>query len=138
AARLAQTTFRKPLVVIPNGIDPARYAGARVPGPAAGPVRLLFVGHWRDSRKGLPHLLDACARLAARGVAFTLDVVGDGGALARSELPGVRYHGPIASATRIAELYARTDVVVAPSTGMESFGIVLLEAMAAGCAIACS
>ena len=38
---------------------------ARAAAPATGPLKLLFVGHWRDSRKGLPVLLDACAALRA-------------------------------------------------------------------------
>src|SRR5439155_9630359 len=73
-----------------------------------------------------------------RGTAWTLDVVGDGGPNPRSDMPGVTYHGPIRSEDRIAEIYAGCDVFVSPATGNESFGIVLLEAMAAGRAIACS
>ncbi len=53
------------------------------------------------------------------------------------ELPGLRYHGPVGF-DRLTELYRECDVFVAPSTGQESFGIVLLEAMAAGCAIVAS
>ena len=132
--------FEKPMAIIPNGIRNELYAhagDARVRGPGE-PLRMLFVGHWRDSRKGLPYLLDACARLTERGVRWTLDVVGGGGDIARSELPGVTYHGPISAEERVAELYAVCDVFVAPSTGMESFGIVLLEAMASGRAVVCS
>jgi phosphatidylinositol alpha-mannosyltransferase len=133
----ARVTFKKPLAIIPNGIRTELYTAGRVP-QADAPLRMLFVGHWRDSRKGLPHLLDACARLGQRGVAWTLDIVGDGGAQPKSELPGITYHGPISSETRVAELYAGCDVFVSPAVGGESFGIVLLEAMASARPIVCS
>jgi phosphatidylinositol alpha-mannosyltransferase len=134
AARFARVAFSKPLAVIPNGIRCSIFANRPEPSPDAA-LRLLFVGHWRDPRKGLAHLLDACTQLRIR---WTLDVVGDGGTLPRRQLAGVRYHGPVASESALAELYAACDVFVAPSTGMESFGIVLLEAMATGRAIVCS
>src|SRR5580704_8765164 len=81
----AHVTFKKPLAIIPNGIRTELYAAGRAP-VAGAPLRILFVGHWRDSRKGLPHLLDACARLSERGVAWTLDIVGDGGTQAKTAL----------------------------------------------------
>jgi phosphatidylinositol alpha-mannosyltransferase len=101
-------------------------------------LKILFVGHWRDSRKGLPVLLEAVAKLAERGVPYTLDIIGDGGQQPRSELPAVTYHGPISGEQRIADLYAGCDVFVSPAIGGESFGIVLLEAMAAARPIVCS
>jgi len=137
AARNVERTFDKPLAIIPNGIRTELYTPGRAPIPKA-PLAILFVGHWRDERKGLPHLLDACAMLDARGIAWTLDVVGDGGSRPKSSHPRVRYHGPLSSETRIAQVYAECDVFVAPSTGAESFGIVLLEAMAAARPIVCS
>ena len=48
------------------------------------------------------------------------------------------FHGPVSSETELAEHYRRCDVFVAPSTGQESFGIVLLEAMACGRPVVCS
>jgi phosphatidyl-myo-inositol alpha-mannosyltransferase len=135
AAQLARTTFTKPLAIIPNGIDTTAYRRTAPREPLGEPVRLLFVGHWRDPRKGLQYLLDACVALP---MPWSLDVVGDGGSVAKREHPNVRYHGAVGSEERIAELYAACDLFVAPSTGMESFGIVLLEAMAAGRAIVCS
>jgi phosphatidyl-myo-inositol alpha-mannosyltransferase len=137
AADTAHVAFDGPLAIIPNGIRTELYAVGRAP-VAGVPLSILFVGHWRDSRKGLPILLDACAKLSERGVAWTLDVVGDGGKETRSTLPGVTYHGPISDERRIAGLYANCDVFVSPATGAESFGIVLLEAMAAARAIVCS
>jgi phosphatidylinositol alpha-mannosyltransferase len=137
AAEYAQVTFRKPLAIIPNGIRTELYRPG-TPARAGGPLKILFVGHWRDSRKGLPILLDACARLRERGVAWTLDIVGNGGQAPRVEMPGVQYLGPISSEQRVAELYAACDVFASPATGGESFGIVLLEAMASARAIVCS
>ncbi len=137
AAEYARVAFKKPLAIIPNGIRTSLYKPGRPP-VAGAPLKMLFVGHWRDSRKGLPYLLEACTALRARGVQWTLDVVGDGGQQPRVELPGVTYHGPISSEQRIAELYAQCDVFVSPAMGGESFGIVLLEAMASSRAIVCS
>jgi phosphatidylinositol alpha-mannosyltransferase len=137
AARLAREMFDKPLAIIPNGIDTSIY-DRPISLPGRGPLRLLFVGHWRDRRKGLQYLLEACTRLTARGIAWTLDIVGDGGTAPRIENPNLCYHGAIASEQEIASLYAACDVFVAPAIGMESFGIVLLEAMASGRAIVCS
>ena len=75
--------------------------------------------------------------LRASGMPVHLDVVGDGTAAATNQ-PGVTFHGPVTSESVLAERYASCDVFVAPSTGQESFGIVLLEAMACGRPIVCS
>jgi phosphatidylinositol alpha-mannosyltransferase len=136
AAEYARITFDKPLAIIPNGIRTSLYR-PEPPSPSDA-LRLLFVGHWRDARKGLPHLLEACAKLRERGVAWTLDVVGDGGQQPRVDLPGVTYHGAVSSEQVIAERYRACDVFVSPALAGESFGIVLLEAMAAARAIVCS
>lgn len=136
AEEYAAAVYHRPMAIIPNGIRTDLYSAPPLPPP--GPLRILFVGHWRDSRKGLPHLLDACRALTSRGVQWTLDVVGDGGDREKIELAGVTYHGPIRSEKRIAELYAASDVFVSPATQGESFGIVLLEAMASGRPIVCS
>lgn len=142
AARFARHAWRRPLTVIPNGVDTGIFQPnlgeaslARV-----GPIRLLFVGHWRDPRKGLATLVAAYSSLRDRGLALSLDVVGEGDASRRPQTnaPGITYYGPIASETELADRYRACDIFVAPSTGMESFGIVLLEAMACARAIVCS
>jgi phosphatidylinositol alpha-mannosyltransferase len=140
AARYARAAWHRELPVIPNGVPTQIFTpAARDPDPAAGsPVRLLFVGRIGDARKGARFLFDAYAGLLARKLAVTLEVVGElGGAEAPPQLPGLIYHGPVNFA-RLTELYRSCDVFVAPSTGGESFGIVLLEAMASGKPVVCS
>ena len=139
AANYARYVWKRELAIIPNGIATDIFrASAPTTAPGA-PVRLLFIGHWRDDRKGLPVLLAAVAALHARNIPVTLDVIGSGPSDAPpSTLPNVRFHGPISDAAVVATHLRACDVFVAPSTGQESFGIVLLEAMASGRAIVCS
>ncbi len=106
--------------------------------PSSDAVRLLFVGRLGDRRKGAQFLYEAYRKLIARGLPVELDVVGElGSAEPPPELPGLRYHGAV-ELEALAELYRGCDVFVAPSTGQESFGIVLLEAMASAKPIVCS
>jgi phosphatidylinositol alpha-mannosyltransferase len=103
-----------------------------------GPVKLLFVGRIGDERKGAKYLFEAYRGLIARGLDVTLDVVGEqGNAAPPPELPGLRYHGAV-GLDRLVQLYRSCDVFVAPSTGQESFGIVLLEAMSSAKPVVCS
>lgn len=102
--------------------------------------RLLFVGSVIE-RKGLRYLLQALAVLPDSSL--ELDVVGDTqdepGYLAEMKtliedhgLTGqVTFHGHIADRERLRQLYRKADVFVLPSL-YETFGIVLLEAMAFG------
>jgi len=99
---------------------------------------MLFVGRIGDRRKGARYLFDAYRSLLARGLKVTLDVAGElGQAEPPPELPGLRYHGAV-NFDRLVQLYRDCDVFVAPSTGQESFGIVLLEAMSSAKPIVCS
>ncbi|HEX2571000.1 MAG TPA: glycosyltransferase family 4 protein [Polyangia bacterium] len=146
AERFARYTWRGPLAVIPNGVPtdvfcpgPAAAAGGEALAPASPqrPLRVLFVGQWRDPRKGFPHLLEAFRRLRERGVPVVLDVVGHGGTTP-PEVPGVVFHGTVTDEARVAAYHRASDLFVSPAMGKESFGIVLLEAMATGRAIVCS
>lgn len=142
ASRFAQVAWSRPLSIIPNGVDTRSFLpeGARPEARREGrPVKLLFVGRWSEPRKGLPVLLDAFARLRARGVDATLDVIGEGDG--SMPMPSLRAGVSFLGRTSEAELRRRVrecDVFVAPSTGQESFGIVLVEAMASGRALVCS
>jgi phosphatidylinositol alpha-mannosyltransferase len=141
AADFAAPLWRRPLPIIPNGVP----TGIFTPpddnaGPDhAGPLRLLFVGNWRDRRKGLPVLLEAFQLVRARGIEATLDVIGEGKPSdAQRGIPGVTFLGVVGSEAVLADHYRRSDVFVAPATGQESFGIVLIEAMACGRPVVCS
>jgi len=156
AARYAAQAWNRELPIIPNGVPtdiftPAAYdhghshghghshshGQGHSHGPGA-PVKLLFVGRIGDARKGARYLFEAYARLVARKLPVTLDVVGElGQADPPPELPGLTYHGAV-KFEKLAEIYRACDVFVAPSTGQESFGIVLLEAMASAKPVVCS
>jgi phosphatidylinositol alpha-mannosyltransferase len=141
AARYASAAWRRELSIIPNGVPTGIFTPPAAPAPAsvAGqPVKLLFVGRIGDVRKGARFLFEAYRGLVARRLPVTLDVVGElGEAEPPPELPGLTYHGAV-EFDRLPELYRGCDVFVAPSTGQESFGIVLLEAMASGKPVVCS
>jgi phosphatidylinositol alpha-mannosyltransferase len=140
AAQYARCAWRRPMTIIPNGVSTGLYRppqhGQTAHSPQ--PVRLLFVGRLGDPRKGGPVLFAAFRELLARGLPVTLDVVGElGHAAPPPALPGLQYHGAI-DAAALVRLYQECDVFVAPATGQESFGMVLLEAMACAKPIVCS
>ena len=130
--------------VVPNGVDVARFADAhpldRLRGD--GPV-LLFVGRL-EQRKGLEHAVRAFAHLKTRHPRLRLVVVGDGPERDRCQelLPaGLRVDVDMLGRVSDSDLprcYKSADVFMAPATGGESFGIVLLEALAAGTPVVAS
>jgi phosphatidylinositol alpha-mannosyltransferase len=130
--------------VIPNGVDIGRYANAV---PLArwqdGTPNVLFVGR-HEPRKGLLDLLKAHRILRKTGSGSRLLVVGSGPQerearryVATRGLQGVEFLGRVTDAEK-SQLFRTADVYASPATGGESFGIVLLEAMAAGTPIVCS
>ncbi|MGA0830937.1 MAG: glycosyltransferase family 4 protein, partial [Nitriliruptoraceae bacterium] len=133
------------LRVVPNGVDVARFAADRTRADGADPV-LLFVGRL-EPRKGVDVALAAFARLAADHPALRLRVVGAGpleadlrrrlAALPPAVAARVELRGRVAQDRLPAEL-AAADVALVPSRGGESFGIVLLELMAAGTPVVAS
>ena len=124
--------------IIPNGVDVAEYRNARpFPEYRDGKFNILFTGRL-EPRKGATYLMRAYAALKAKHPETRLIVVGVGPQLGelrrfvRDERVGDVLFAGRASDSDKARFFRTADVFCAPSTGQESFGIVLLEAMAAG------
>jgi len=126
--------------IIPNGIDYERFAGAEpLPAYADGRPTVLFIGRL-EKRKGFQHLLEAFgrvrmevpnARLLVAGAYSKEDKEPFVYQARREGIGGVRFVGYVPQQSK-HRLLRSCDVCCVPSTGYESFGIVLLEAMAAG------
>ncbi len=130
-------------VVIPNGVDVAAFASAPLldgyPRPGGS---VLFLGRFDEPRKGMAVLLRALPTLVERFPDVEILVVGrgdedelrdDAGDLASH----LRFLGQVDDAVKASAMRS-ADVYCAPHTGGESFGIVLVEAMAAGTVVVAS
>ena len=131
-------------VVIPNGLYVDRFSNAaRVPRWASPGGTLVFLGRMDEPRKGLGTLVRALPAIVRARPGVHLYVAGRGDTeAARQTVPGeyrdhVTFLGLVDEETR-AELLASADLYVAPNTGGESFGIILIEAMAAGAPVLAS
>ena len=130
AAQLAGRHLGGSYEILHNGIDVGRFRGA--PRADADGPTILFLGR-HEPRKGLDVLLGALSSLPT-GV--TLQIAGAGPATSwlrrrHSGNPRISWLGPLTEADKIRHLRA-ASVLCAPSRHGESFGMVLLEAMAAG------
>ena len=130
--------------IIPNGVDVDAYRNARpFPEYRDGKLNILFTGRL-EPRKGATYLMRAYAALKKRQPDTRLIIVGVGpqlGELRRfvrdRRVGDVLFAGRVSDADK-ARFFRTADVFCAPSTGQESFGIVLLEAMAAGLPVVAS
>ncbi|ADB32428.1 Phosphatidylinositol alpha-mannosyltransferase [Kribbella flavida DSM 17836] len=130
-------------VVIPNGLYVDRFAGRVRPQWRGADGTISFLGRMDEPRKGLGVLLAAVPALVTQRPSLTVLVAGAGqGDEARRSLPefcreSVIFLGAVDDAAR-ADMLASSDLFVAPHLGGESFGIVLLEAMATGAPVVAS
>lgn len=128
-------------VEIPNGVDVSAYTGVDVSAERSDVPTIAFLGRYDEPRKGMDVLASALPVVLAEVPGLRLRIMGDGDERAlRARLPEglkVEFLGRVDDARKAAVL-AAADVYCAPNTGGESFGIVLVEAMAAGTAVVAS
>ncbi|MBI3930756.1 MAG: glycosyltransferase family 4 protein [Chloroflexi bacterium] len=126
--------------IIPNGIDVEHFSPAVAPIKefCDGKLNILFVGRL-EYRKGLNYLLKAYQQVKREIPELRLIVVGPGSRLRQRYERWIRRNGlkdivfvGYASYDELPRYYKTADVFCAPATSRESFGIVLLEAMAVG------
>src|SRR4051812_43741534 len=139
AAWTGRRWFGGEYVVIPNGVD--LEAVPHGPKPASDQLRLLFVGR-AEERKGLPVLLAAFQALVEH-VPSRLTIVGaDPVEISRRVAdPALMSHIDVLGKVSDSVLWRQlgdADILCAPSLTGESFGMVLIEAMAAGTGVIAS
>lgn len=137
------------VILIPNGVSVAHFATAEpFPGWPSGQAAsdggdIGFLGRIDEPRKGLPVLLAAFSTLLTARPRARLLVAGPGdvGEVTKEldplVLAQVEFLGMVSEVDKARALRS-VDIYCAPNTGGESFGIVLLEAMAAGAPVVAS
>lgn len=136
-AEYVRSLTDEPIAIIPNGIDLERYKAPRIRRDGRKHKVIFYIGRL-ETRKGVKHLLMAYRRLVEKSPNVTLLLAGDGPERSKLEdmvrdyqLPNVQFLGYITEQEKIK--YLRTaDLFCSPALYGESFGIVLLEAMATG------
>jgi phosphatidylinositol alpha-mannosyltransferase len=130
-------------VEIPNGVDVGSFASAPpLDGYPLPGKTVLFLGRYDEPRKGMSVLLAALPRVVERFADVQLLIVGRGDedelrSQAGELVTHVRFLGQVDDAGKASAMRS-ADVYCAPNTGGESFGIVLVEAMAAGTPVVAS
>jgi phosphatidylinositol alpha-mannosyltransferase len=124
------------LEIVPNGVDLARFSGAVPRADLPAGRRILWVNRL-DAQKGFPIALAAFSKVLVEVPEATLVVVGEGKdrealkLLTGPVLARVEMRGAVPN-EQVPSYLAAGDVFVSPAVGQESFGIALVEAMAAG------
>lgn len=130
--------FPRAYHIIPNGVDLTRFKQLKkISQFDDNELNILFVGRL-ESRKGFQYLLSAYQILKKNNATLRLIVVGDGpdkmkhvDFINKNKIANVHFVGEI-SYKLLPSYYYTADIICCPAIGNESFGIILLEAMAAG------
>lgn len=141
AARFAKQTFGITSTIVPNVVDVAAFRSVKKTSANKRTLKVVFVGRLVE-RKGCRQLIAALIHLRQSGQlndALKLEICGEGPLKASLQVmvneagltKYVTFHGFVSEAKKIKVLQ-QADIAVFPALAGESFGIVLLEAMAAG------
>ena len=145
AHRFINGNFPGEYEIIPNGIQVDNFGPCVKPFEHLkdGKLNILFLGRL-EKRKGLKYLLGAYSRLKWDWPDIRLIVVGAGNPdmdsmhiMGERNLEDVMFAGSVSEEDK-ARYFRTADIYCSPATGKESFGIVLLEAMASGTPIVAS
>ncbi len=136
AARFVREWAELPVEIVPNYVDIPHYATAPA-GVERSKNKILYVGRL-EKRKGVKYLLAAFSLLAERDQNAELILAGDGSEREKMEMyvedndiPRVTFLGNVDEDTKLRLLH-EAALFCSPAIYGESFGIVLIEAMAAG------
>jgi phosphatidylinositol alpha-mannosyltransferase len=136
ARRTVAQYFPGQYEIVPNGIDLQEFTAPRERPPAFSRAHLhvLYVGRL-EPRKGVDHLVRAMGRVQRTIPDARLIVAGDGPDRRRLTVLATDCHADVTFLGRVANedlpaFFQASDVVCSPALGGESFGVVLLEAMA--------
>lgn len=126
-------------VVVPNGLDVASWPVPRARGPRGAGVAptVVVLGRAGEPRKGVDVVLRAWPRVREAHPTARLLVVGPSAGMTVAPGRGIQLVGTVDEDTK-RRLLAQADALLAPHRGGESFGIVLVEALAAGAPVVAS
>jgi phosphatidylinositol alpha-mannosyltransferase len=137
AAEYVSGLTDEPISIVPNGIDLKEYRANPSKKESTGNRSILYIGRL-ERRKGVKHLLKAYELLTKEISDVSLVIAGDGPdreklelMVDELELPNVTFLGYVSDEAK-KQLLTETDLFCSPALFGESFGIVLLEAMASG------
>lgn len=145
AREFVDSYFPADYEIVPNGISLDQFHESADPLPEFmdGRPNILFVGRFNEPRKGFRYLIRAMPMIRSQFPNARLIVVGQGVSdryerfLEHNDINDVVFAGFV-SAQDLPRYYASADVFVAPSTGRESFGLILLEGLASGTPVVAS
>ena len=136
AAEYVRSLTNEPVEIVPNGVDLFKFSVDERP-VSANKKTILYLGRL-EKRKGVDYLLSAYARLRETHDNVQLVIAGSGvkrksleKTVDQYEIPDVTFAGFIQEDEKVS-LIASADIYCSPALYGESFGIVLLEAMAVG------
>ena len=146
AKTFAKRYFDGDYRVIPNGLDVDRFSkhGPRPSVLKNEAINMVFVGRVNEPRKGLRYALGAYSLLKWEYPNLRLIVIGAGipdresyRIMGERSLDDVMFVGPVTD-DELPDYYQHADIFLAPNTGKESFGFIIIEAMSASTPIIAS